>query len=180
MKHYLLGCLFAGGGLFINCANEHSSASAEAEWVSYTLDNHWLFSAPKGARITYLRGLDSVPGTIELPHEAITLEFDSTFEGALDTCTSSAELAQAQAEVARGAYAYLDKPDTLHLARVDTISGLAATIITPKRAGAGTTTLFISSCKYHCGLGIYGKNLPLAKQELLLELFNSIRYKASK
>jgi hypothetical protein len=181
MKHYSVFCLLAVACLFISCATENSSAVDKSKWAKYKIDNNWVFSAPEGAKILYFKGIDSIPGKIVLQNDSVSLEFDSTFEGSSDTvCNLNNELVRAKAHIARGDYKFLDKIDTLHTIQVDTVNGMAATIITPKRIGVGVTDIFISNCEYHCGLGIYANNLPLSKQELLLEIFRSIQCKASK
>ena len=180
MKYY-----FIPSFLLIICVSVNVSNSAgkkaliqdDLGWVKYTLDNHWTFSAPKGTKILYLKGLDSVPGNIIIKSDSIKLEFDSGFNGFFDaSCSIDNALANARSEIMRGAYKYLDKPDTLHIARVDTINGMVATFITPVKTGAGTISVDVSDCKSHSGLGIFGKNISAAKQELVSRLFRSIRY----
>jgi hypothetical protein len=180
MKYYLIVCLVTVAGLPTTCTNQNRSMADKSTWIKYEVDDKWIFSAPKGAKIIYVRGMDSVPGNIILQNDSINLAFDSGFEGFPDiVCDLNTELERARAEVARGSYKYLDRPDTLHTAQVYAINGMAATIITPIRVG-GVTDLFIANCERHCGLGIYGKNLSLAKQEVVLEIFKSIQCKASK
>lgn len=152
-------------------------------WITYQLDKYWKFDAPKGAKIIYEQGVDSTPGSIILTkNDTIFLAFDSGFEMSIrDTiCNLGSETLRSKKAITRKDYKYLDKPDTLHQARIDTINGRIATIIKPAKAGAGITRISISDCNSHLWLGISGKDLPADKQELVLKIYNSIRQEASK
>lgn len=152
-------------------------------WITYQLDKHWVFDAPQGAKIIYEQGVDSTPGSIILTaNDSVILNFDSGFEMAFrDTiCNLGSEALRVQRDIAGGAYKYLDKQDTLHQARIDTVNGQIATIIKPAKVGAGITEISISDCNSHLWLGISGKDLPSDKQELVLKIYNSIRQEASK
>ncbi|MDO7854248.1 hypothetical protein [Hymenobacter convexus] len=181
MKRSFLFYILLAACLSISCLEKDSPVIDTSGWIDYQLDNHWIFKAPKGAKIVYERGVDSVPGNIILEGNSVNLEFDSTYEGSNDTiCSLSSELLRAREKVARGDYKFRDKPGMKHIVKADTINGMAAVIITPTKAGAGATDIFINNCRYYSGLGIYGKNLSAANQNLVLEIFKSIRYKAGK
>jgi hypothetical protein len=180
MKYHLSYLFLLAACISVSCISEKTSALDKSKWVEYELDNHWIFNAPPKTKIIYLRGIDSVPGNIILKSDSIKLEFDSTFESSMDTiCSMSNELVHAKSGIAREDYKYLDRVDTLHTVRIDTIGGMVATIVTPVKTGAGATDIFISNCKSHLGLGIYGKNIPASKAELILGIFKSIRNKKS-
>lgn len=164
--------------VFFACKRQSNSGVDASTWVVYELDDVWTFNAPKGTRLIYERGIDSTPGYIILAtNDSLNLEFDSGFESAaMDTvCNLGSEMVYAKQRIARGNYKYLDKPDTLHQARVDTINGLAVIMILPEKAGTGTTEVSISNCNSNRWLAIYGKNIPADKQELVLKIYASIR-----
>lgn len=193
MYHILLSALFLAFCGITSCHNQDNSEKdshkritynkQDPTWITYQLDKHWVFDAPQGTKIIYEQGVDSTPGSIILTaNDSVILGFDSGFEMSFrDTiCNLGSEALRAQRDIARGAYKYLDKPDTLHQARIDTVNGQIATIIKPAKAGAGITEINISDCKSHLWLGIAGKDLPADKQELALKIYNSIRQEASK
>jgi hypothetical protein len=124
-----------------------------------------------------LKGIDSVPGNIFLPTESIKLEFDSGFEmsSSNTVCNLSTEVFYAKRAITRGDYKYLDKPDTLHVSKIDTINGNAATIILPIKTGSGMTQLIISDCNSRNWIGVYGKNIPASKQKTILAIYKSFR-----
>ena len=182
MRHYLLCCLLTGACVSSSCTKKNTRGVDTSKWITYTLDNKWAFTAPKGAKIIYLKGVDSVPGNIVLPEDSVRLEFDSGFEtSAIDTvCDLGSQAVYAKRDIARGSYKYLDKPDTLHNARVDTVNGKIATVITPMKIGRGTTRISISDCKSYTWIGLYGKNIPANKQELVLTIYKSLQQVDSK
>ncbi|WP_216689679.1 hypothetical protein [Hymenobacter siberiensis] len=181
MKRSLLYFILLAACISISCLEKDACVIDTSDWTEYKLDTHWMLKAPKGAKIIYERGVDSVPGNIILEGNSINLEFDSTFGRSNDTaCSLSSELSRARENVTRGDYKFLNKPGIEHIAKADTINGMAAIIITPMKTGVGVTDIFIDNCKHHSGLGIYGKNLSGANQTLVLEIFKSIRYKAGK
>ncbi len=163
--------------------HELTTYNKDPAWITYQLDKYWEFDAPKGAKIIYEQGVDSTPGSIILTsNDSVFLYFDSGVEMSIrDTiCNLGSETVRAQKAIARGDYKYLDKPDTLHQAGIDTVNGRIATIIKPARAGAGITSISISDCNSHLWLGISSKDLSTDKQELVLKIYNSIRQEASK
>ena len=182
MRHYLLFCLLLGACVSSSCTKKNAREVDASKWIKHTLDNKWVFTAPKDTKIVYLKGVDSVPGNIILSADSIKLEFDSGFEmSAMDTiCNLGSEALHAKHEIERGSYKYLDKPDTLHNAQVDTVNGKIATIITPMKTGRGTTDISISDCKSHTWIGIRGKNIPASKQELVLTIYRSLQQADSK
>ena len=173
MRHYLLCCIM----LVASSCAKNNSGTDTSNWVKYRLDTKWAFTAPKDAKIVYLKGIDSVPGNIILPADSVQLEFDIGFEmSSMDTvCNLGSEELYAKHQIARGSYKYLDKPDTLHNAQVDTVNGKIAIIITPMKTGRGTTDISISDCKSHTWIGVRGKNIPVSKQELVLAIYRSLQ-----
>jgi hypothetical protein len=169
-------------GLISGCSQTKKVEVDNSKWITYKLDTNWAFEAPSDAKITYLKGIDSVPGNIFLPAESIKLEFDSGFEmSSLDTiCNLSTEVFYAKRAITRGDYKYLDKPDTLHVSKIDTINGSAATIISPVKTGSGTTQLIISDCNSRNWIGVYGKNILASKQNVILAIYKSFRHIDSK
>lgn len=178
MRSLTLGLLIATCCIFSACKSQNNSGVDISTWITCELDGIWTFNAPKGTRVIYERGIDSTPGYIILAtNDSLNLEFDSGFESAaMDTvCNLGSETVYAKQRVARGDYKYLNKPDTLHQARVDTVNGLAAIMIIPEKVGAGTTEISISNCNSNRWLAVYGKNIPADKQELVLKMYQSIR-----
>ena len=181
MRHYLKCCFLAVASVS-SCHTKNSASLIDtSSWTRYELDS-WELDAPKGTKVVYLKGIDSVPGNIILAQDSIKLEFDSGYQmSEMDTiCSLGSEAIYAKREIARGAYNYLNKPDTLHSARIDTVNGRIATIITSVKPGRGTTEISISDCKSHTWIGVSGKNIPAGKQEFLLMIYKSLRRKASK
>ncbi len=175
--------LFAAAvGVISGCSQSKKAEVDTSKWITYRLDTDWAFKAPNDAKITYLRGIDSVPGKIFLPSDSIKLEFDSGFEmSSLDTiCNLSTEVLYAKRAITRGDYKYLDKPDTLHISKIDTINGNAATIILPIKTGSGMTQLIISDCDSRNWIGVYGKNIPAKKQNMVVAIYKSFRRIKSK
>lgn len=86
----------------------------------------------------YQTGYDSTPGNITLKAAAIRLGFDCGFGlSTADTCSMDTELQSAKKTLARGAYKFLDKADTVHNTTIDTINGRIALVIMPKVTGRG-------------------------------------------
>jgi hypothetical protein len=183
IRRCLIYYLFvAAVGVISGCSQSKKVEVDSSKWSIYKLDTDWAFKAPSDAKITYLRGIDSVPGSIFLPSDSIKLEFDSGFEmSSLDTvCNLSTEVFYAKRAIAHGDYKYLDKPDTLHFSKIDTISGNAATIILPVKTGSGMTQLIISDCDSRNWIGVYGRNIPASKQNKILAIYKSFRRVDSK
>ena len=183
MHRFLLSVFFLAFCGLTSCNNQDSFETNNPTWITYRLDKHWVFDAPKGAKIIYQQGIDSTPGNIVLTaNDSVILEFDSGFEMSFrDTfCNLGSEAVHAKWRITRGDYKYLDKPDTLHQARIDTVNGKIATIITPLKSGSGTTEIHISDCESNLWLAVYGANIPPDKQELVLDIYRSIRQKSSK
>jgi hypothetical protein len=128
-KTFLLACC-----AFEGCKGRENLVARNFTGVTYRLDKSWIFNAPEGTKVIYEKGIDSTPGRIVLSaNDYVTLEFDSGFEMSFrDTvCNLGSEVVRAKRQIARGYYAYLDKIDTLHHAKIDTVNGRIATIITP-------------------------------------------------
>jgi hypothetical protein len=99
------------------------------------LDKYWVFNAPKDTKVIYEKGIDSTPGRIILAaNNSLNLEFDSGFEMSIrDTvCNLGSEAVRAKLRIARDV-------DTLYQAKIDTVNGRVATIISPVKPGHGTT-----------------------------------------
>lgn len=163
---------------FVSCNNKKSPSLNKSTWIEYKLDDYWVFNAPKGTKIIYLKGIDSTPGNIVLTmNDSVNLQFDSGLEMTLsDTvCNLGSDAVRAKFKIAQGLY----KSDTIHQAKIDTVNGKIATIITPVNTGRGWTEIHISDCESDRWLGIYGKDIPSDKQELVLKIYNSIQHKAS-
>ncbi|WP_125921612.1 hypothetical protein [Hymenobacter lapidarius] len=183
MHLILLSVVFLAFCGLTSCNNQDSFDKHNPKWITYKLYDYWVFDAPKGAKIIYQQGIDSTPGSIALAaNDSVILEFDSGFESSvIDTiCDLGSETVYAKRRVARGDYKYLNKPDTLHQARIDTVNGLAAITIVPVKTGVGITKVTISNCSSNRWLAISGKNIPYNKQELILKIYASIRQVKSK
>jgi hypothetical protein len=182
MKRYFFYHSLLAACISVSCLNDSVPTIDKSNWVKYTLDSHWIFKAPKGVKIVYTRGVDSVPGSIFLKSDSLELEFDSGFTGAMNdtTCSLNSELLRTKALVSSGAYDFWNKPDKQHIIKVDTVNGMAAIFVTPAKAGVGVTHISISNCKSQYAIGITGHNIPITKQEMVLEIFKSIQYKFSK
>jgi hypothetical protein len=183
MRHLISKVLLTACCAFVGCESRSNPEVIDSGWAVCKLDKFWLFNAPQGTKVIYDQGIDSTPGRIILAtNDSVRLEFDSGFEMSFrDTvCNLGSEAIRAKRQIARGDYKYLDKPDTIHQAEVDTINGRIATIITPLKTGGGTTKISISDCASHRWLGIYGRNIPSDKQELVLKIYRSIRQESSK
>jgi hypothetical protein len=189
MRHLIPKAFFLACCAFVSCKSrddsrvDNSTWLKHKSWVKYELNKYWVFNAPKGTKIIYLDGIDSVPGVIVLAaNDSINLEFDSGFEMSFrDTvCNLGSEAVHAKRRIARGYYKYLDKPDTLHQAKIDTVDGRIATFISPVKPGYGTTEVNISDCESNRWLAIYGRNIPSNKQQLITEIYESIRHESSR
>ena len=183
MRHLILKTFLLACCAFVSCKSRDNSVVRNPTWITYKLDKSWLFNAPKGTKVIYEKGVDSTPGRIILAtNDSVTLQFDSGFEMSfLDTvCNLGSEGIRARKRIARGSYKYLDKPDTLHQAQIDTVNGKIATIITPLKLGSGTTEIHISDCESNLWLAVDGTNISPDKQGLVMGIYRSIRQVSSK
>ena len=169
--------LFAFSLTILSCKQRDKNPTAiNSAWVQFSLPHGWTFYAPKNFSSKPERGIDSDPGGISSSIDSIYLDYDSGTKFLKDdNCDFQKSVIKAQNDITNGFYKDFYKVPLLHKARVDTIDGKVAIIVTPTKTGNGSVDISISDCKSGAWLGISGTNLSVDQEKLVLAIFKTIK-----
>jgi hypothetical protein len=180
MKALYTPLLYKLSLVLFSCGQTPSAAPVvDPTWVKVSLRSGWVCYAPKGFESIPMRGVDSTPGLIQSKQDGISLEYDSGGEMGLPStqpCTLQNSAAKAKEEINSSFYTNYYKVTSTHTAQIDTINDEIAIIVKPVHRGKGMVNISISSCKTGRFISITGKNLTPKKEQLVLAIFQTVKF----
>jgi hypothetical protein len=144
------------------------------------IDTGWHLCVPDGFICEGGYGIDSYMGTISSKKDSVLLRFDIMgwggrelgFNCSLEFQTVMAKRFIQNPNIVKELY---DVPATNRI-YIDTIHNRIATIVVPQNKGKGITMIRIIDCPSGSNLFITAKDLNAEQQNLVLEMFQTIKY----